>query len=101
MQILKVTAGTVLISEYSNCFCKVLKTPSHSIPQLPCLHLLMLIYMEQPTVGPRQCQLKAGTIACAGRRPSDMLVIVIALVIIVIVVIVIVKSNVNIQLICD
>ena len=30
-------------------FVQVLKTPSHSIPQLPFLHLLMLIYMEQPS----------------------------------------------------
>ena len=52
IHVIKVTAGTELISEYSNLFCKVFKTPSHSIPQLPCLHLLMLIYMEQPTLHP-------------------------------------------------
>ena len=51
MQILKVTTGTELISEYSNFFSKVLRTPSHSIPQLPYLQLSRVIYMEQPTGG--------------------------------------------------
>ena len=56
MQILKVSAGTELISEYSIFFYKVLKTPSHSIPQLQCLQLSMLLYMEQPSVGSQTTQ---------------------------------------------
>ena len=46
MQILKMTVGQPLISEYSNFLCKVLNMSSHIIPILPGLRPIMLIHLH-------------------------------------------------------